>query len=113
MDPDSGLEIASRPVGKGADAILYDPVRRVVFATAGDDGTLTVIAVGARKDIKVTQTIATQPGVRLGAIDTETGVLYLPAVRFDKSLPPVILPGLPAMPAAVADTFEFLVVRGR
>jgi DNA-binding beta-propeller fold protein YncE len=113
VDPDSGLEVASRHVGKGADAILYDPMRRVVFATAGDDGTLTVIAVRGRKDVKVTQTIDTQPGVRLGAVDTESGALYLPAVRFDKSLPPVILPGLPPMPAAVPDTFEFLVVRGR
>ncbi len=113
VDPDSGLEVASRRVGKGADAILYDPIRRVAFATAGDDGTLTVIGVNGRKNIKVTQTIDTQPGVRLGALDTESGALYLPAVRFDKSLPPVVLPGLPPMPAAVPDTFEFLVVRGQ
>jgi DNA-binding beta-propeller fold protein YncE len=112
VDPHLGLEVASRHVGKGADAILYDPMRRTAFATAGDDGTLTVIAVNGRKDIKVTQTINTEPGVRLGAIDIETGRLYLPAVRYDKSLQPIILPGLPPMPAPIPDTFEFLVAGG-
>jgi YVTN family beta-propeller protein len=110
---ESAVEVASLTVGKGSDAVLYDPIRHVAFSTGGDDGTLSVIAVRGVRDIRVVQTLQTAPGARLGAIDPTTGQLYIPAVQYDRTLPPVKLPGLPPLPAAIPDSFKFLIFAPR
>jgi len=108
IDAERGHQVANVKVGKGADAIVYDAARRVAFVPAGDDGTLTVIAVRGASDIAVVQTLPTKRGVRLGALDSKTGALYLPSAEFDGA--PVRLPGLRPFPGVTPGTFEFLVV---
>jgi DNA-binding beta-propeller fold protein YncE len=109
IDAASGREVASLPVGKGADAVLYDPVRRVAFVPAGEDGTLSVIAIRGPRDMAVTQVLKTQLSARLGAIDSSTGRLYLPIVEYDLTAPPVKMQGL-EFPQPRPETFGFLVV---
>jgi DNA-binding beta-propeller fold protein YncE len=109
IDAGSDTEVASLPVGKGADVVLYDPGRHVAFVPAGEDGTLTVIAIRSPKDMAVTQVLKTQLSARLGAIDSSTGRLYLPVVEYDLTAPPVKMQGL-EFPQPRADTFGFLVV---
>jgi DNA-binding beta-propeller fold protein YncE len=108
IDSESAHQVATLRVGKGADGIIYDNVRRVAFVPAGDDGTLTVIAVRGPRDIAVVQTLPTKRGVRLGALDSKTGALYLPSAVFGGS--PVRLPGMAPFPGVTPGTFEFLVV---
>jgi DNA-binding beta-propeller fold protein YncE len=109
IDAETAVELASPGVGKGADAILFDPNRHVAFSTGGDEGTVSVIAVRNAHDIRVVQTLKTRWGARLAALDRSTGKLYVPTVEYDKSLPPVHMPGIPSFPAAKADSFEFWV----
>jgi hypothetical protein len=113
IDPQSGAELASIRVGKGADAVMFDAHRKVVFIAGGDDGTLSVIRVSDRHQISLIQTLDTQPGTRLGAIDPATGKLYLPTAKPDLKAPPLQLPGLPPIPPALSGSFEFLVVAAR
>ena len=108
IDAESGHQAANLKVGEGADAVIYDAARRVAFVPAGDDGTLTVIAVRDANDIAVVQKLLTKRGVRLGALDSRTGALYLPSAEFGG--PTVRLPGLRPFPGVTAGTFEFLVV---
>jgi hypothetical protein len=110
VDAASGSEYASISVGKGADAVMYDAKRKIAFIASGDDGTLSIIRVVGRHRIAVIQTIITQPGTRLGAVDPTTGRLYLPTAKPDEVAPPIRLPGLPPMPPALPGSFEFLVV---
>jgi DNA-binding beta-propeller fold protein YncE len=110
VDPETGSELASVRVGKGADGVMYDPERKMVFVAGGDDGTLSVIRVSDRHHIGVTQSLGTQPGTRLGVIDPSTGRLYLPTAEPDLKAPPVRLPGLPPFPPALSGSFQFLVV---
>ena len=110
VDAESDSELASIGVGNGADAVMYDTDRRVAFIAAGGNGTLSVIRVAGRRDIAVIQTLATQPGTRLGAVDPQTGKLYLPTSKPDRTAPPIQLPGLPPIPPALPGSFEFLVV---
>lgn len=110
VDPESGSEQASIAVGKGADAVMYDSVRKIAFIAGGDDATLSVIHVDGRRNIGLAQTLATQPGTRLGAVDLVTGKLYLPTAKPDLAAPPLHLPGLPPIPPAAQGSFEFLVV---
>jgi DNA-binding beta-propeller fold protein YncE len=113
VDPNSGSELASIHVGNGADAMMFDPRREVAFVAGGDDGTLSVIRVADRRNIFLTQTLSTQRGTRLGAVDPSTGKLYLPTAKPDLAAPPLHLPGLPPIPPALSGSFEFLVVATR
>jgi DNA-binding beta-propeller fold protein YncE len=97
-------EVASLPVGKGADAIMFDPRRRRAFVPSPEAGSLSVIAVRSATEIAVIQTLATQRGARLGAVDTATGRVYLPAAKFAAPVPPN------PYPSVIPGTFVILVV---
>ncbi|HWJ34435.1 MAG TPA: hypothetical protein VNR70_04170 [Steroidobacteraceae bacterium] len=101
---EDGREAASLTVGEGADAVMYDPQRRRAFVPSADNGTLSVIAVRSAKDIAVLQTLATREGTRLGAVDIDSGRLYLPAAKFGPPVPPIPYPSI------VPGSFEILVV---
>ena len=106
----TGREVASLSVAHGADDVMYDSRRKVAFIAGGDDGKLSVVRVGGRNDIRVIQTLTTQSGTRLGAIDPMTGKVYLPTARADLAAAPLRFPGLPPIPPAAAGSFELLVV---
>ncbi len=87
-------EVASLAVAKGADAIMFDSRRHRAFVPGAELGMLTVIAVRSATDIAVVQTLPTQRGTRLGAVDTATGRLYLPAAKFGPPVPPSPYPSV-------------------
>jgi hypothetical protein len=83
---------------------MFDSKRRRAFVASGDSGTLSVIAVRSALDIALVQTIPTQSGTRLGAVDIDSGRIYLPAAKFGPPKPPS------PYPSVVPGTFEFIVV---
>jgi DNA-binding beta-propeller fold protein YncE len=98
-----GREAKSLTVGEGADAVIFDEQRRLVFVPAADSGTLSVIAVRSTADISVVQTLQTQVGTRLGAVAISSGRVYLPAAKFGPPVPPS------PYPSVLPGTFEILV----
>jgi DNA-binding beta-propeller fold protein YncE len=110
INAETGTEVASIAVAKGADALLYDARRHVAFVPGGDEGQLSIVSVDGPGRIRVIQTLTTQPGTRLGAVDPNTGRVYLPTVKRDPKAPPLKLPGLEPIPAPIPASFEFLVV---
>ena len=110
VDPESGIELASIGVGKGADGVMYDTRRKAVIIAAGESGTLSVIRLESRHDIHLVQTLRVPPGTRLGAVDVATGRVYLPTAGHDMRGPPLRLPGLPPIPRVVPGTFGLLVL---
>jgi len=102
-DAHAGRVVASIAVGRGADAVMFDSVRRRAFVAGGDDGTLGVIAVRGGGDIALVQTLRTQTGTRLGAVDMDSGRVYLPSAKFGPPKPPI------PYPAVLPGTFEILV----
>jgi DNA-binding beta-propeller fold protein YncE len=98
---------ASIPVGRGADAVMFDSKRRRAFVASGDAGTLSVVAVRGSKDVALVQTLPTQIGTRLGAVDIETGRVYLPSAKFGPPKPPI------PYPTVLPGSFEILVVSPR
>jgi DNA-binding beta-propeller fold protein YncE len=95
--------VASIAVGHGADAVMFDAMRRRAFVPGGDDGTLSVIAIRSKSDIALVQTLRTQKGTRLGAVDIDSGRIYLPSAKFGPPKPPI------PYPTVLPGTFEFLV----
>jgi hypothetical protein len=81
ISADTGNEIASPTIGRGPDAVKYDPVRHVVLIPSGRDGELDVISVANPSNIAVVQKLATQPGCRTGTVDPGTGRFYTMASR--------------------------------
>jgi DNA-binding beta-propeller fold protein YncE len=104
LDAETGRSLASIPIGQGADAVMWDPVRHRAFVASGDSGTLSVIAVKSPTDIELVQTVNSAIGTRLGAVDTQSGILYLPAAKFGPPKPPI------PYPSVIPGSFEFLVV---
>ena len=104
VDPATRRQIAQIPIGKLPDAAIWDAVRKLVFVPSFADGNLTVITLRGPHDIKVAQTLATQPGTRTGAVDAKTGSVYLPTSK----LTPPAKEG--DFPTPVPGTFEVLVV---
>lgn len=79
---DDGAEAASLPIGGDPDAVIYDAKRRLAFIPSAEDGTLSVLAVSTDGNVRVLERDKTQIGTRTGALDPETGVLYLPTAKF-------------------------------
>jgi DNA-binding beta-propeller fold protein YncE len=104
FDERAARVVASISVGEGADAVMYDPRRHRAFVASADAGTLSVVAIRSATDAVLVQTLPTQRGTRLGAVDIETGRVYLPAAKFGPPKPPS------PYPSVVPGTFEFIVV---
>jgi YVTN family beta-propeller protein len=107
IQSDTGKEVASLPIGRGPDAVIYDATRKLAFIPCGGDGVIEVISVADPAHIAVVQRIQTQAGTRTGTLDPSTGRLYLMASKPDPAAAPP--PGGGGAPR-LAGSFEVLVV---
>jgi DNA-binding beta-propeller fold protein YncE len=98
-----GKAVATLKTGAGSDGVMLDAERKVVFVPAGRDGTLAIISIADGKPTLV-QSLKTQKSARLGALDTKTGNVYLPAGKLGPPVPPN------PWPTVIPGTFEFLIV---
>lgn len=91
-------------IGPRPDGAFVDPGRKRAYVPSGGDGTLAIIDTSGPLPRKVA-TVQTQRGARTGAVDLESGRVYLPAARYDA--PPA--PG--QRPKMVPGSVEILVVQ--
>lgn len=96
-----GRKVAALPIGKGADGAAFDPSHKLVLVPAGRDGNLTILRLGVKP--AVVGQVTTAPSARTIAVDTSTGLAYLPATALAQA--PV-----GERPKAVPGTFRVLVV---
>jgi len=107
IQSDTGKEVASLPIARGPDAVIYDARRKLAFITCGADGVLEVISLADPAHIAVVQHLQTQAGSRTGMLDPASGRLYLMASKPDPAaVPPPGGGGAPRL----AGSFEVLVV---
>ena len=97
----TGAEVASLPLGKRPDSAFWDADRQVGYVPCGD-GTLTVVRF--ENNQAQTEVVPTQAGARTGAVDSSTGLVYLPTAELG---PPAKTGGRPSI---VPGTFKVLVV---
>lgn len=91
VDPKTMKFERTLPIGRGADAVIYDHTRKMAFIPAGQSGDLTIFA-DEGSGVRRTGKVATQTGARTGAVDERTGRVYLPAADYD---PPAVTGGRP------------------
>ena len=102
-----GRFVAKLPIGKGTDAVAFDPDTSLVFSSNGD-GTLTIIHQDSADTYRVVQNLATKEGARTMALDTKTHAIFLPAARWEPA-PPATAESPRPRRKMVTGSFELLV----
>ena len=79
IDGDTGKIVATQPIGRGVDALEFDPAKRLIFvSTGGGDGALSIFHEDSADKYSVVENVKTLPGARTMALDLKTGMVYLP-----------------------------------
>lgn len=107
VSADTGRVVATLAIGPRPDSAFYDPKREVVYIPSGGDGTLATIAVSSPDRVSVISQAATQKGARTGAVDPQTGRVFLPVVRYAPTT------AAAERPIPAPGTFEILVLGDR
>ena len=111
LDADKGTVVASLPIGKGVDAVGFDPNRNLIFSSNGE-GTLTVIHEDSPDKYSVVENAPTQRGARTMALDETTGTVYSVTADFGPTPAPTEDHPHPRPPIQPG-TFRVLVLKGK
>ena len=82
-DASTGEVVATVPIGKGPDAVVFDAANEMIYISNGESGTLTVVHQDDADHYTVRATIPTQLGARTLALDPVHHRLYLPTASFE------------------------------
>jgi DNA-binding beta-propeller fold protein YncE len=94
LDGSNGHIVASLAIGKGSDAVAFDPVHKLVFSSNGE-GTLSVIAEKSADEFVLLGNVPTMRGARTMTVDPETGRVFLVTADIDHVDPPKTEGGRP------------------
>jgi len=112
VDAASGKVVTTVPIGNGPDAVAFDPERKLVFSSNGQDGTLTIIKEESADVFSVMETDTTEKSARTLALDSKMHSLYLSAAQF--GAPPAATGDNPhPRPKIVPGSFHVLIVSPR
>lgn len=86
VDVASGKVITTLPIGAGVDAVVYDPVTKLVICSNGD-ATATIIQQASADSYSVIQTLATKIRAKTMALDKSTHKIYFSVADLDNRKP--------------------------
>lgn len=104
VDAVNGKVETTLPIGAGCDGVAYDSKWKQVYASNGQDGTITIVAADAKDGYKAIATISTKKSARTIAVDETTHRIYLPAADLEANPEPG------KRPRMVPGSFQVLVV---
>lgn len=87
LDTRTGKVVADLPIGRGNDAMAFDPVRKRVFSSNGRDGTITVYQEVTPDKFVALEDVKTLPSGRTMDVDPVTGRLFVVAADLDPASP--------------------------
>jgi len=106
LDLAGGHQVATVPIGKGADSAVYDGGAGLAFISC-NEGSITAIRAEGQ-GASVAQSIKTEPGGRIVALDPVGHRLFVPLADLGPMLPKT--ESAPGRPAIVPETFRILTV---
>ena len=101
LDSQGGQIIATVPIGKGSDAVAFDPKRKLVFSSNGKDGTLSVIQQKDAKTYVPLTSIKTSISARTMSINPATGRIYLASAEVAPNAAPGKNGRIPTLPGSL------------
>lgn len=84
MDADDARTIATVPIGRGVDEVMYDASHGQIMTANGEDGSLSVIAKLSADRYQPVEIIGTRPLARTGVLDERSGRIYLVNAQYYK-----------------------------
>lgn len=88
VDTTDGRVVAKLPIGRGSDAVAFDPVRKRAFSSNGADGTISVFQQTTPDAYRALPPVQTSISGRTMAIDPSTGRLFVAAADTDPNPTP-------------------------
>jgi DNA-binding beta-propeller fold protein YncE len=101
VDTKGGKVVAELAIGRGNDAVAFDPVRKRVFSSNGRDGTVSVYQQVSADKYTALEDIKTVVSARTMDVDPVTGRLFVPGADVDPSSTPGQRPKMVAGSARV------------
>lgn len=77
LDADTGKVIARPAIGRGNDAVIFDPETRLIYTANGMDGTLVIIQQVDADTYQLAEAATTRPYAKTMALDFKTKKVYL------------------------------------
>jgi len=88
VDADTGRAVAKLPIGRGSDAVAWDPNRKRVFSSNGLDGTISIYQQASPDSYRALDAVTTAISGRTMAVDPKTGRLFVLAADSDPPATP-------------------------
>lgn len=88
VDADTGRIVAKLAIGKGSDAVAFDPNRKRVFSSNGADGTITIYQQTSPDAYAALAPVVTAVSGRTMSVDPSSGRLFVAAADTDPSPTP-------------------------
>jgi hypothetical protein len=108
VDPNTGKTVTTIPIGVDTDAVLWNPIEKLVMSPNGASGTLSVVKQDSPDAYHLVETVSTRINARTGTVDPKTGTVFLVAPESTRPAPPE---GGKAPPAKfISDTFSIIVI---
>ena len=109
MNAETGILVATVPIGDGPDATVYDADRKLVFSSNGEDGNLTIVKQESADKYSVASTLKTEKSGRTLALDQKTHKIYIAAAQF-RPAPAATADNSHPRPKIVSGSFHLVVV---
>jgi DNA-binding beta-propeller fold protein YncE len=77
LDADSGAVVATMPIGRGNDGVIYDAATKKIYTSNGVDANLVVYSQVDPNTYKLAEATTTRPYARTMAMDPKTKKIYL------------------------------------
>lgn len=103
MDTNNGRVVATVPIGRGNDAVAFDPKRKRVFSSNGADGTISVFREATPDRYVALEPVKTAVSGRTMDVDAASGRLFVAAA----DVTPSATPG--GRPRPVAGSLKLLI----
>lgn len=87
LSTDDGHMLAALAIGEEPDAVILDTKNKRFLIPCGGNGVLDVIGERPDGTLALEGTVPTAKGARTGAIDPNTGKIYLPTAEFEPRKP--------------------------
>ena len=81
MDTESLKVVATLPIGRGNDGVIYDPDTRLIYTSSGVDANLVIYRQESPDSYKLVEATTTRPYARTMALHPKTKKLYLVAAE--------------------------------